>query len=71
MSRTREIRDEVIRDTQEAAAFNQWLSNEIQEALDDPRPSVPQDEVLAGMQARIARSRSKVNMPLQLHKQEG
>jgi len=54
MSSNHQCRDQAIRDTHEAAAFNQWLANEIQDALDDPRPSVPQDEVLAGMQARIA-----------------
>jgi len=47
MSSSRQSRDQTMRGTHEAAAFNQWLAKEIQEALDDPRPSVPQDEVLA------------------------
>lgn len=59
MSRSRESRGQALRGAHEAAAYNQWLANEIQEALDDPRPSVPNEEVLAGMQAIVARSRNK------------
>ncbi len=38
----------------EAAAYNQWLAAEVQAAIDDPRPSVPHDEVMARMDARLA-----------------
>jgi hypothetical protein len=38
----------------EAAAYNQWLAGEIQASIDDPRPSIPHDEVMAEMDADIA-----------------
>lgn len=51
-------RAEAMRGAHEAAAYNQWLAAEIQEAIDDPRPSVPHDEVMARMDARIARHKA-------------
>ena len=36
-------------------AYTRWLADEIQAAIDDPRPSIPHDEVMARMDARIAR----------------
>lgn len=48
-------RANAMREAHEAAAYNQWLAVEIQQAIDDPRPSVPHDEVMARMDARIAR----------------
>ncbi len=50
-----DARAKVLREAHEAAAFNQRLAADIQEAIDDPRPSVPHDEVMARMDARIAR----------------
>jgi hypothetical protein len=49
-----DARARVLREAHEAAAYNQWLAAEIQESIDDPRPSVPHDEVMARMDARIA-----------------
>ena len=37
-----------------AAAYTQWLAAEIRESIDDPRPSIPHDEVMAEMEADIA-----------------
>jgi len=51
-------RADAMREAHEAAAYNQWLAAEIQEAIDDPRPSVPHDEVMARMDARIARHKA-------------
>lgn len=31
----------------EAAAYDKWFRAQVQEALDDPRPSIPHDEVMA------------------------
>jgi len=31
----------------EAATYNQWLAGQVQEAIDDPRPSVPHAQVAA------------------------
>ena len=43
-----------MREAHEAAAYNQWLAGEIQASIDDPRPSIPHDEVMAEMDADIA-----------------
>ena len=53
-----DARAQVLRGAHEAAAYNQWLAAEIQEAIDDPRPSVPHDEVMARMDTRIARHKA-------------
>ena len=51
-------RADAMREAHEAAAYNQWLAAEIQESIDDPRPSVPHDEVMTRMDARIARHKA-------------
>lgn len=51
-------RSNAMREAHEAAAYNQWLAAEIQGAIDDPRPSVSHDEVMARMEGRIARHKS-------------
>lgn len=38
----------------EAHTYNQWMAAEIQEAIDDPKPSLPHDEIMARMDAKIA-----------------
>lgn len=53
MSRSRASQAEAMRTAHQAAAHNRWLAAEIQDALDDPRPSLPHDEVLAAMDAEI------------------
>jgi len=58
MSRSRQNRGQAMRGAHEAAAYNQWLAAEIQDAIDDSRPSVLHDDVLTGMKARIAHSRT-------------
>ncbi len=47
-------RADAMREAHEAAAYNQWLAAEIQESIGDLRPSVPHDEVMIRMDARIA-----------------
>ncbi|MBU2739663.1 type II toxin-antitoxin system RelB family antitoxin [Acidithiobacillus concretivorus] len=51
MTRSRPNRAEAMRDAHEAAAYNQWLAGEIQASIDDPRPSIPHNEVMAEMAA--------------------
>jgi hypothetical protein len=51
-------RADAMREAHEAAAYNHWLATEIQETIDDPRPSIPHDEVMARMDARIARHKT-------------
>jgi len=36
---------ERMREAHQAAAYTKWLKAEIQEAIDDPRPGIPNDEV--------------------------
>ncbi|WP_319103249.1 antitoxin [Pseudomonas aeruginosa] len=35
-------------------AYSRWLAAEIQAAIDDPRPSIPHEEVMAELNATIA-----------------
>ncbi|MDP2828467.1 MAG: hypothetical protein Q8O37_07660 [Sulfuricellaceae bacterium] len=37
----------------EAAAYNQWFRAQVQAAIDDPRPSIPHEQVMAEAQALI------------------
>jgi hypothetical protein len=46
-------RANAMRGAHEAAAYNQWLASEIQASLDDPRPSIAHDEVMADMAAEL------------------
>ena len=39
---------------EQAASYDRWFRAKVQEALDDPRPGIPHDEVMARMDARIA-----------------
>jgi|GEM_PF-4196175 len=43
-----------MREAPKAAACNEWLAAEIQAVIDDPRSSIPHDEVMAEMDAEIA-----------------
>lgn len=54
VTQSRESRAQALRGAHEAVAYNQWLASEIQASIDDPRPSIPHDEVMAGMDADIA-----------------
>lgn len=47
-------RAEALRKAHEAAAYNEWLAAEIQDAIDDLRPSISHEEVMAEMDADIA-----------------
>ncbi len=37
----------------EAAAYDTWFRAQVQEAIDDPRPSIPHAQVMADAQAAI------------------
>ena len=54
VTQNRDSRAQAMRKAHEAAAYNQWLAGEIQASIDDPRPSIPHDEVMAEMDADIA-----------------
>lgn len=58
VERSSDNRARALRKAHEAAAYNEWLATEIEETIDDPRPSIPHDEVIARMDARIARHKA-------------
>ncbi len=39
---------------EKAASYDRWFRAQVQASLDDPRPSIPHDEVMAEMDALIA-----------------
>ncbi len=47
-------RAEAMRKAHQAAAYTEWLAAEIQESIDDPRPNISHDDVMAEMDADIA-----------------
>ena len=54
VTQNRDSRAQAMRQAHEAAAYNQWLAGEIQASIDDPRASIPHDEVMSEMDADIA-----------------
>ena len=46
--------------TVDAAAYDAWFRRKVQEALDDPRPEIPNDEVEAEFAARRAATLRKL-----------
>ena len=54
VTQSRESRARAMREAHEAAAYNRLLAGEIQASIDDPRPNLSHDEVMAEMDADIA-----------------
>lgn len=51
-------------ETQEQAdSYDQWFRAKVQEAIDDPRPGVPHDQVMARMDARIVELKARQQKP--------
>ena len=61
VARSSDNRAKALRTAHKAAAYNKWLTTEIQDAIDDPRPGIPHDKVMAQMDARIGRHKTKSN----------
>jgi hypothetical protein len=38
---------------EQAASYDRWFRSKVQEALDDPRPSIPHDEAMAIIDQRL------------------
>lgn len=53
-SQSRQNRAQAMREAHQAAAYTKWLATGIQKSIDDPRSSIPHDEVMAEMDADIA-----------------
>jgi hypothetical protein len=51
-TRTRRDSSERLRETHEAAAYDRWFREQVQESLDDARPNVSHAEVKADIAAR-------------------
>lgn len=58
LKRHRPDRADAMKAAHEAAAYQQWLQTEVQAALDDPSPLVPQAEVMQDVRALIAQART-------------
>lgn len=58
-SRRRKDAAERMRAAHEAAAYRKWLADEVQEAIDDPRPNVAHAQVMAEAQAIIDNASQK------------
>ena len=56
-------RAEALRKAHQAAAYNQWLAAEVQDAIDDPRPNISHDDVMAEMDADIAEMTGSAKLP--------
>ena len=54
MSQSRQDRAQAMREAHEAAAYTRWVAAELQASIDDPRPSIPHEEVMAEMDADLA-----------------
>lgn len=44
---------------EEAEAYERWFRVKVQESLDDPRPSVPHDQVMAEMRDLLAKKKAE------------
>lgn len=44
---------------EQAASYDRWFRAKVQASLDDPRPNIPHDEVMAEMRALIASKRNR------------
>ena len=54
MSQSRQDRAQAMREAHEAAAYTRWVAAELQASIDDPRPSIPHEAVMAEMDADLA-----------------
>ena len=50
----RDFMRDYLKEQARQADYDEWLKAQVQEALDDPRPNVAHEEVMAIMEAEIA-----------------
>ena len=48
---------------EQAVSYDQWFRAQVQASLDDTRPSIPHDEVMAEAEAIIAKAESQQRKP--------
>lgn len=51
-------RSKAMKEAHEAAAYNNWIKAEVQEAIDDTSPTIPHNEVMNDVRAIIANARA-------------
>ncbi|MNQ81199.1 hypothetical protein D3C85_962080 [compost metagenome] len=61
MTSGNEGRARAMRETHAAARHTKWLVGEVKAAIDDPRPSIAHDEVMAEMEAELAAFEAAAN----------
>lgn len=44
---------------EQAASYDRWFHAKVQASLDDPRPNVPHDQVMADMRSLLETKRNK------------
>ncbi|WP_095120403.1 antitoxin [Pseudomonas sp. Irchel s3f10] len=44
---------------EQAASYDRWFRAEVQKSLDDPRPNIPHEQVMAEIEALMERVRRK------------
>lgn len=44
---------------EQASSYDRWFRAKVQAAIDDPRPGIPHDQVMAEMEAIIAEAEAK------------
>jgi len=54
MSQSRQDRSQAMRKAHEAAAYSKWVAAEIQASIDDPRPSITHEQVMAELDTDLA-----------------
>ncbi len=58
--RARPDRAAALKQAHEAAAYDKWFRNQVQAALDDPRPAIPHEAVAARWESKRAQLLKKV-----------
>jgi hypothetical protein len=48
--------------TEEAEAYDAWFRAKVQASIDDPRPRIPHDDVMAKLDAIIAEAERKAKL---------
>ncbi|HEP9751791.1 hypothetical protein [Pseudomonas aeruginosa] len=46
---------------EQADSYDRWFRRKVQESLDDPRPNIPHDQVMAEMRGIIAGAAKKLD----------
>ena len=59
---TRVDSSERMKHAHEAAAYDKWFRAQVQEAIDDPRPSIPHEQVMAEFAERRAALRQRAGV---------